>query len=134
VKYLLDTSICVELIRGRRPRIVKRIAERPTTDFGLSMITVAELEYEVHKSPHAPQEREALDRFLFPFTILDFDYEATLSYGRIRAVLESLGTPIGALDTLIAAHAMSRDLTLVTRNLKEFKRVPGLKAEDWTKR
>jgi tRNA(fMet)-specific endonuclease VapC len=59
--------------------------------------------------------------------------DATVAYGKIRAHLEAAGTPIGALDTLIAAHALSRDLNLLTRNLKEFKRVPGLKAEDWTK-
>jgi tRNA(fMet)-specific endonuclease VapC len=133
MKYLLDTSICVELIRGRRPRLIKRMANRPTADFALSSITVAELQYGVCKSPNPIQEREALDEFLIPLTILDFDYDATMAYGRIRAQLESLGTPIGALDMLIAAHAASRGLVLLTRNLKEFKRVPGLKSEDWTK-
>jgi tRNA(fMet)-specific endonuclease VapC len=132
VKYLIDTSVCVELIRGRRPRLVKRIAQRPTADFGLSSITVAELQYGVWKSPYATQERDALDEFLMPLTVLDFDYDATLSYGRIRAHLEATGKPIGALDRLIAAHAASRDLVLLTGNLKEFKRVPGLKAEDWS--
>lgn len=133
MKYLLDTSVCVDLIRGHRPRMVKRMAQRPTADFGLSCITVAELQYGVCKSLQAPQEREALEEFLISLTVLDFDYEATFAYGRIRAHLESAGTPIGALDMLIAAHAVSRDLVLLTRNLKEFKRVPGLKAEDWTK-
>jgi len=133
VKYLLDTSICVELIRGRRAKLIKRMAQRPTADFGLSSITVAELQYGVCKSPHSAQEREALDEFLAPLTVLDFDYDATLLYGRIRAHLEAAGTPIGSLDMLIAAHAVSRDLVLLTHNLKEFKRVPTLKAEDWTK-
>jgi len=109
------------------------MAQRPTAEFALSAITVAELQYGVCKSPHAGQEREALDEFLVPFSVLEFDYDATLSYGRIRAHLETIGTPIGALDMLIAAHAVSRDLVLLTHNLKEFKRVPGLKAEDWTR-
>jgi tRNA(fMet)-specific endonuclease VapC len=134
VKYLLDTSVCVDLIRGQRPRMIQRMAQRPTADFGLSSITVAELQYGVWKSPHVTQEREALDEFVISLAILDFDYDATLAYGRIRAHLETHGIPIGALDMLIAAHAVSRDLVLLTRNLKEFKRVPGLKAEDWTKR
>ena len=79
------------------------------------------------------QEREALDEFLIPLAVLVFDFAATETYGRLRAHLESAGTPIGALDMLIAAHAISSDLILLTRNLKEFKRVPGLKVEDWTK-
>jgi tRNA(fMet)-specific endonuclease VapC len=133
VKYLLDTSVCVELIRGRGSRVLKRMAQRPTGDFALSSITVAELQYGVWKSPQMPQEREALDEFLQPLMTLEFDFAATEVYGRIRAQLEAAGTPVGALDTLIAAHAISRDLTLLTRNLKEFKRVPGLKGEDWTK-
>ena len=133
MKYLLDTSVCVELIRGRRARLLKRLAERPTRDFALSSITVAELQYGVWKSPQTTQERAALDEFLGPLAILEFDFAATEAYGRIRAHLESMGTPIGALDMLIAAHAVSRDVTLLTRNLKEFNRVPGLKAEDWTK-
>jgi len=114
--------------------MIQRMAQRPTADFGLSSITVAELQYGVWKSPHVTQEREALDEFVISLAILDFDYDATLAYGRIRAHLETHGIPIGALDMLIAAHAVSRDLVLLTRNLKEFKRVPGLKAEDWTKR
>lgn len=133
MKYLLDTSVCVEMIRGRRTRLLKRLSERPTRDFGLSSITVAELQYGVWKSPQMTQEREALDEFLIPLTVLEFDFAATETYGRLRAHLESAGTPIGALDMLIAAHAVSRDLTVLTRNLKEFKRVPGLKSEDWTK-
>ncbi len=133
MKYLLDTSVCVELIRGRRPRLMKRMAERPTADFGISAITVAELQYGAEKSARPTHQRQSLEKFLLPLTVLDFDYDATVAYGKIRAQLETAGTPIGSLDMLIAAHAVSRNLVLLTHNLKEFRRVPGLKAEDWTK-
>jgi tRNA(fMet)-specific endonuclease VapC len=133
VKYLLDTSICVELIRGRRARMIKQMAERPTAHFALSAITVAELQYGAEKSQRPQHQRQALEKFLLPFTILEFDYDACVAYGKIRAHLEAGGTPIGSLDTLIAAHAVSRGLVLLTRNLTEFKRVPGLKAENWAR-
>jgi tRNA(fMet)-specific endonuclease VapC len=134
VKYLLDTSVCVELIRGRNERLVKRFVQRPTNDFALSVISLAELQYGAEKSGRPAHQREKLQKFLTPLTIVDFDCDASEAYGRIRMHLESAGTPIGALDTLIAAQAVSRDLVLLTRNLKEFRRVPELRAEDWTKR
>jgi tRNA(fMet)-specific endonuclease VapC len=133
MKYLIETSTCIELIRRRPIELVKRMAKLRTRDFALSVITVAELQYGVEKSSQSAQEREALDEFFVPFAILDFDFEATVAYGKVRAALQAAGTPIGSLDMLIAAHAVSRNLILVTRNLKEFKRVPGLKAEDWVK-
>jgi tRNA(fMet)-specific endonuclease VapC len=133
VKYLLDTSVCVELIRGRALRWIKQMAKRPTSDFALSTITVAELQYGAERSARPPHQRQTLEKFLVPFAVLAFDFDATAAYGKIRVELETSGAPIGALDMLIAAHAVSRNLVLLTRNLKEFKRVPGLKAEDWTK-
>jgi len=75
----------------------------------------------------------ALDKFLTPLEIIDFDFKATISYGKIRTELEKKGTPIGPLDMLIAAHAKSLDLTLITNNEKEFERIPGLKIENWTR-
>jgi len=133
VKYLLDTSVCVELIRRRATRLLKQMAQRPTADFALSSITLAELQYGAEKSARPPHQRQTLEKFLVPFTVLDFDHIASAAYGRIRVKLEAVGTPMGALDLLIAAHAISRDLVVLTRNLKEFKRVAGLKVEDWTK-
>jgi tRNA(fMet)-specific endonuclease VapC len=133
VKFLLDTSICVELIRRPHSRLMKRMAQRPPSDFGMSVITLAELQYGAEKSARPLHQRQTLEEFLVPFTILNFDESATLAYGKIRVQLESAGTPIGALDMLIAAHALSRDLILVTRNTKEFRRVAGLKCEDWTR-
>ena len=133
MKYMLETSACVELIRRRPKRLMRRMANLPAAEFGISAITLAEFQYGAEKSARSAQEYEALEEFLMPLTILDFDADATIAYGKIRARLESMGTPIGSLDTLIAAHAVSRNLVLLTRNLREFKRVPGLKAEDWTK-
>jgi tRNA(fMet)-specific endonuclease VapC len=99
---------------------------------GYPHITVAELEYGVHRSQHQAQNQQALVQFLVPLAILDFDYDAAVAYGHIRGYLEALGTPIGSLDTLIAAHALSQQLTLITSNPREFARVPGLTIEDWS--
>jgi len=133
MKYMLDTSTCVELIRRQPVKLVKRMSNHSAADFTLSAITVAELQFGVEYSSQAARERSALDKFLTSFLILDFDYDATLAYGKLRAALQAAGTPIGSLDMFIAGHAVSRKLILITHNLKEFKRVPGLKAEDWTK-
>jgi tRNA(fMet)-specific endonuclease VapC len=130
---MLETSTCVELIRRRPAKLIRRMANHRAADFTLSVITLAELQYGVEKSPASKQERDALDEFLTPITVLDFDFDATIAYGKIRAYLEAKGIPIGSLDMLIAGHAVSRNLVLLTRNLQEFKRVPRLKAEDWTK-
>jgi tRNA(fMet)-specific endonuclease VapC len=102
-------------------------------DVGVSSITVAELTFGVHKSQHAAQNGRALEQFLLPLIVADFDYPASLMYGALRAQLERQGTPIGALDMLIAAHALSLKITLVTNNIKEFTRVPHLKVVNWVK-
>jgi len=100
---------------------------------GISTITLAELQFGIMKSSNPQKNQEALDKFLTPLEIIDFDSKATVEYGIIRANLEKKGAPIGPLDTLIAAHAKSLDLTLITNNEKEFERIPGLKIENWTK-
>src|SRR5438105_3669705 len=132
MKYLLDTNVCVSLIRNKTPQVVQILAAHPISDIGISSITVAELQYGVQKSSNPEQNQQALDLVLVPLTILDFNYEAAISYDRIRAHLEAQGTPIGSLDTLIAAQALGHRLTLVTNNIKEFSRVPDLAIEDWT--
>ena len=133
MNYLLDTNICVLLIRQKSPSILAHLTTYGIVDVGISSITAAELQYGVHKSSQVYQNQQALDQFLLPLTILPFDAAAALSYGQIRADLERRGLPIGSLDTLIAAHALSAQLTLVTNNVREFSRVAGLKIEDWTK-
>ena len=133
MNYLLDTNIYVLLIRQKSPSILAHLTTYGIVDVGISSITAAELQYGVHKSSQVHQNQQALDQFLLPLTILPFDAAAALSYGQIRADLERRGLPIGSLDTLIAAHALSAQLTLVTNNVREFSRVAGLKIEDWTK-
>ncbi len=98
---------------------------------GISSITMAELEYGVKKSTQPEKNQIALNQFLFPLEILDFDTDAAFLYGVIRAELERKGSPVGSLDTLIAAHARSLDMTLVTNNEKEFNRIRGLKIGNW---
>jgi tRNA(fMet)-specific endonuclease VapC len=133
MQYLLDTNICIALIRKKPPTVLAHITTHPITDIAVSSITIAELQFGVSKSAVPHQNQQALNQFLLPFTFLDFDYSATSFYGTIRAFLESQGTPIGGLDTLLAAQAMAHNLILVTNNTREFMRVPNLILEDWTK-
>ena len=100
-------------------------------DLVLSSITVSELYYGVYKSQHVEKNLLALEHFLRPFDIADYDFNASIEYGKIRAHLEKRDTVIGGLDMQIAAHALSLDLTLVTNNQKEFKRVQALKLDNW---
>ncbi len=132
MKYLLDTDICIELIRQRSPGLLQRVMALTPEDLGVSVVSVAELQYGVQRSREPERNQRALDLFLLPFAILDLDYEAAAQYGKIRAQLEAAGSPIGPYDLLIAAQALSRDLTLVTSNVREFRRVAGLRVESWT--
>jgi len=133
MNYLLDTNICVLLIRQRSPQVLTKLTSHPITDLGISTITMAELQYGVHKSSQPAQNQQALDQFLLPLSIVPFDENDAIAYGQIRAHLEAQGLAIGALDTLIAAQAVQYNLILVTNNVREFARVPGLVIEDWTK-
>lgn len=132
LSHLLDTNTCIYLIRQRPAGALGRFEEFEVGEIGASVITVCELRYGVEKSARSEQNTQALERFLLPIEIVDFGAEATKEYGRIRAALEKLGAPIGPLDTLIAAHALSLDATLVTNNTREFERVQDLRLEDWT--
>ncbi|WP_304459537.1 type II toxin-antitoxin system tRNA(fMet)-specific endonuclease VapC, partial [Alicyclobacillus sendaiensis] len=117
MRYLLDTNMCIYLINRRNPALIERFRQYRTGDIGVSVITVAELMYGIAKSRHPERNRAALSVFLLPLEIAPFDERAAFHYGRIRAQLESEGQPIGAMDTLIAAHALSLDVTVVTRNV-----------------
>ena len=132
LRRLLDTNVCIHIIRRRPQAVLRRFEGYGIGEVGVSSITVAELRYGAEKSLRPEQNLEALGRFLLPLEVLAFGGGAAASYGRIRAVLERAGTPIGPLDTLIAAHAVSVSVTLVTNNTREFGRVPGLEVEDWT--
>jgi tRNA(fMet)-specific endonuclease VapC len=129
--YLLDTSTCIELIRNRSPAALERLTQCTVGDVGISAIAVAELEYGVAKSTYARLARQRLDGFLAPLQILAFDDAAAAAYGPLRAALEAKGTPIGSLDLLIAAQALSIGAIVVTGNVKEFRRVPKLSVENW---
>jgi len=133
MNYLLDTNICVLLIRQKSPQVLTKLTSHPITDIGISAITVAELQYGVRKSSRPAQNQAALDQFLLPLTIISFDDDAARAYGQIRGNLESQELSIGALDTLIAAQAVHYNLVLVTNNVREFARVPDLAIEDWSK-
>ena len=134
MKYLLDTNTCIYIINRKPPSAVNRIRSKQAEEIAISTITIAELEYGVYRSQRADQNRIALLEFLVPFIILDFDQSAAAIYGSIRASLESRGTPIGPMDLLLAAQAMSRQLVLVTNNEKEFRRVRGLQIENWIRK
>lgn len=131
MRYLLDTNICIYLIKNKFDSVRRHFAAWEIGDIGVSSITVAELQVGVQKSRHVTQNIQALSQFLLPLIIADFDAGAAAVYGQVRADLEKRGVPIGALDTLIAAHALSLGVTLVTNNTKEFARVNQLKSENW---
>ena len=131
MKYLLDTNICIYLIKQRPAGVLAHLHRCKPGDIGLSSITVSELEYGAHKSARPQENRLALAGFLAPLEVLAYDDHAASSYGRIRTELERQGKPIGAMDILIAAHALSRQLTLVTNNEREFLRIPDLKVVNW---
>lgn len=129
--FLLDTDTCAYIINKEPPSVHKRLNLLQTADVGIPSIVIAELFVGVAKSQRRENNRVVLEAFLKQFTIVPFDKAAAVCYGGIRADLEKKGTPIGPLDMLIAAQAVSLGLTLVTNNLREFKRVPGLKCVSW---
>jgi len=131
VKLLLDTDVCIYLIKARSETILARLADYEVGDIGLSSITVAELCFGVANSEHADRNRDALQQFLLPFTISPFDHKAAITYGRVRAELQRAGHPIGPLDTLIGAHALALGVALATGNVREFSRIEGLQVQSW---
>lgn len=133
MRFLLDTNICIYIIKKKPKQVIDMFLTLPIGSVGISSITLAELQYGIAKSINVEKNREALEKFLTPFEVLDFDQNAANCYGDIRAELERRGTPIGSLDMLIAAHARSLDVILVTNNEKEFVRIVDLKIENWVK-
>ncbi|MGA2222941.1 MAG: type II toxin-antitoxin system VapC family toxin [Syntrophobacteraceae bacterium] len=129
--FMLDTNICIYIIKSRPTKVVRKVRDFSPSDLVVSAITVCELEYGASKSSNPEKNRQSLIKFLAPFEICPFNEQAASHYGDIRAHLEKGGKPIRAMDLLIAAHARSLSLTLVTNNIKEFDRVPGLRTENW---
>lgn len=132
MRYLLDTNICIYIIKRKPLSVLERFENLTADEVGISALTVAEMEYGARKSSFPEKNLAALQQFLSPFTLFPFDLQAAMEYGIIRADLETKGSPIGSLDMLIAAHAKSLNLTLVTNNEREFRRVDGLAIENWT--
>ena len=131
MSYLLDTDTCVAIIRKRPARVLQRLKQQLPGTVGVSAITVGELSTGAAKSIQPERNAEALVQFLLPLEIHAFDYGAAQAYGSLRVALEQQGTPIDSMDVLIAAHAVSLDLTVVTHNTRHFAKVPGLRLEDW---
>lgn len=131
--YMLDTNTCIAIIKNRPERVKKKLQKVAIGSVAISSIVLAELSYGVALSQKKKHNQQALDDFLDYVAILDWSARAAPGYGEIRAYLKNQGTPIGAMDLLIAAHAVMIKAVLVTDNLREFQRVPGLKLEDWLK-
>jgi tRNA(fMet)-specific endonuclease VapC len=131
MKYMLDTNICIYIIKKKPVRVFEIFKSLHVGDISISSITLAELQYGVYKSQFPDRNKLALASFLAPINILPFSDRASIFYGHIRADLEKSGQIIGAYDLLIAAHALSENLILVTNNTKEFNRIPNLPLRNW---
>ena len=131
MKYLLDSNICIYIIKKKPDKVLKHFSKLKPGDIAVSSITIAELNYGVAKSNKPNENTIALQEFLQPLTVIDFTAEDSIIYGRLRTELEANGMLIGSMDMLIASIALSRGLILVTNNEKEFNRVKDLKIENW---
>lgn len=130
-RFLLDTNICIYAVSGRYPHVTARVDALRPGEAVMSVIVLGELAYGVAKSSRAGDARRRLDALRTLIAVAPLPPEAGSHYGDIRASLEARGTPIGANDYWIAAHARAAGLTLVTNNAREFRRVKGLKVENW---
>ena len=133
MKFMLDTNTCIYIIKRKPADVIERFYQTKISQIGISSITLSELLYGVSKSSKPEQNQMALMQFVAPIEVSPYGDQAALCYGDLRTHLEKQGTPIGALDMLIAAHALSIDCTLVTNNVKEFIRIPLLKIDNWAK-
>jgi tRNA(fMet)-specific endonuclease VapC len=134
MELMLDTNICIYLINERSSRVLEKLVSLDPAEVAISSVTLAELQYGVEKSEARERNAKALDMFVVPMEVLPFDADAARAYGGVRADLERRGKPIGGMDLMIAAHALSARATLVTNNTREFTRVRGLLVENWTRR
>ncbi len=129
--YLIDTNICIYIMNNHPPEVIQKCREIGIGNIRISTITVSELQYGAFKSKQIKKNIKRLEEFLGPFEIISYDENASIRYGEIRSFLEKQGNVIGPLDMLIAAHALSENLTLITNNEKELKRIKSLKVENW---
>lgn len=129
--YLLDTDICIFIIKEKPPEVIAKFRHFRPMEIAISAISVAELEFGIEKSRFIEKNRLALTHFLLPLEVLPFDAEDAKFYGSLRYNLQSRGLPIGSMDLLIAAQALRQNLTLVSNNIKEFSRIAELRLENW---
>lgn len=134
MKYMLDTNICIQLIRGKRREVREHFRRSLPRGIAISVVVYAELQYGLAKGHWSEKNRAALNTILDVMKIVPLDSQAADEYAAVRCELEKRGCPIGPFDTMIAAHARAKDLTLVTDNLREFSRVEGLPLENWVER
>lgn len=131
MRYLLDTNICIYIANRRPTKVAGRLERMRAGDLGMSVITYLELIFGAWKSAHAQDNLSKIERLRRLIPVAPLDVDTANEYGRLRTELERKGTTIGAYDLLIAAHALSLGLILVTNNVREFERVSGLKIENW---
>ena len=131
MRYMLDTTICIFIIKQKPESVIQRLMELKPGDICISSITYAELVHGAERSQAKEKNRLALTIFLSEIPILPFDDLAAQAYGRVKAELQREGVSISQPDTLIAAHAKSKELTLVSNHIRDFARVDGLIVEDW---
>ena len=129
--YMLDTNICIYAIKNKPEQVLEKLKQNLSNGICISAITLAELQHGVEKSMNPEKNSMALLQFLSILDILPFDDLAAVEYGKICAYLQKRGTPIGTMDMLIAAHAKTEKLIIVTNNIREFEKVPDLKIQNW---
>jgi tRNA(fMet)-specific endonuclease VapC len=129
MRFLLDTNVVIAVLNDAASRAAKRLRQEAPADVAISSIVTHELYYGAFKSKRVQHNLGVVDALQFP--VLEFDREDARQAGAVRALLAGLGKPIGPYDALIAGQAVARNLVLVTSNLREFERVPGLALEDW---
>jgi tRNA(fMet)-specific endonuclease VapC len=131
MSYMLDTTVCIDVMRGRPGKVADRLRSLAPKEIIISSITLSELWFGASRSARRAYNEILILNFCLPFQIASFDALAAQVYGSTRAALERAGAPIGPLDVLIAAHALALGATIVTSNVREFRRVAGLTVEDW---
>ncbi len=132
-RFLLDTNICIYIIRHKPAEVRERFERLEAGAAVLSVITFGELQFGIAKSRHAAAAARTLSELITHLPVLPLPAEAGVEYGRLRAAAEAKGTPVGNNDLWIAAHAKAAGLTLVSNNLREFRRLPGLRLENWVR-
>jgi len=132
LKFMLDTDTCIFLMTRRNPALTERILSRPASDYTVSAVTASELHFGAGRSNRPREALERVKALCSEIAVVDFDEAAAASAGVVRAALAKEGRPIGPLDVLIGGHALALKLTLLTGNLREFRRIKGLRVESWS--